>query len=200
MSRYYSPDIDRFLNEDDRLVLCQAGANLFIYARNQPIMNLDDSGNEAIAISGAMVSSNPIGLVLVGLVCAAYILLGTSGSANQSTTPVTTSALLKPPSGSGDINWNFSKHFLKGSAGHGGHDWGKFQPPKDPEGFSRFILPLLKKVVDEGKFVGIDQKHRIDGVLYVFEKYFPEYDDTIVVRVFQDLFGSYHFSNAWPKR
>ena len=200
MSRYYSPDIDRFLNEDDRLVLCQAGANLFTYARNQPIMNLDDSGNEAIAISGAMVSSNPIGLVLVGLVCAAYILLGTSGSANQSATPVTTSAILKPPKSSEDIKWNRSSHYEKGSGEHGGHDWGKFKPPKDSGDFDKFFLPLLKKVIDEGQFVGVDPKHSKDGVFYLFEKFFPEYDDTIVVRVFQDLFGNYRFSNAWPKR
>ena len=48
-SRYYDPEICRFINADDISVLSEGkefinGLNLFSYCNNNPIMNIDDSG------------------------------------------------------------------------------------------------------------------------------------------------------------
>ena len=48
-SRYYDPEICRFINADDISVLSEGkefinGLNLFSYCNNNPIMNMDDSG------------------------------------------------------------------------------------------------------------------------------------------------------------
>ena len=49
-SRYYDPEIGRFINADDISILAEGkdiinGLNLYIYCGNNPIMNTDESGN-----------------------------------------------------------------------------------------------------------------------------------------------------------
>ena len=49
-SRYYDPELGRFINVDDISILSQAkefinGLNLYTYCNNNPIMNTDESGN-----------------------------------------------------------------------------------------------------------------------------------------------------------
>jgi RHS repeat-associated protein len=48
-SRWYDPEVGRFLNMDDLGVIkktreCVSGLNLYIYANNNPVMNADDDG------------------------------------------------------------------------------------------------------------------------------------------------------------
>ena len=48
-SRYYDPEIGRFINADDSSVLSEGkefinGLNLFAYCNNNPIMHSDESG------------------------------------------------------------------------------------------------------------------------------------------------------------
>ena len=53
-SRYYSPEIGRFINTDDTQIAIATmgkvlGANLFAYCNNNPVMNVDYNGNLAIS-------------------------------------------------------------------------------------------------------------------------------------------------------
>ncbi len=50
-SRYYDPQIGRFINADDVSILAEGkdffnGLNLYVYCGNNPIMNTDESGNK----------------------------------------------------------------------------------------------------------------------------------------------------------
>ena len=78
-SRYYSPDLMRFISQDDP-VFSNAqgepiGSNLYAYCLNNPVMNSDPSGHSSgVAIMGGLWalggsnSWNPFGWVIIGVV------------------------------------------------------------------------------------------------------------------------------------
>ena len=78
-SRYYDPEIGRFINADVPEILMLSGltgdilgANLFAYCANNPVMNVDPSGYIYIRFADlwkviAIIGLNPVGATLIGL-------------------------------------------------------------------------------------------------------------------------------------
>ena len=68
-SRYYNPEIGRFINADDIVYMGSDGTllshNLFVYCNNNPVVYMDDSGNSATLITlGIMAVGGLIGAVV----------------------------------------------------------------------------------------------------------------------------------------
>lgn len=68
-SRYYSPEIGRFINTDDTQIAIATqgnvlGANLFAYCNNNPLIYIDPTGN--IAISTCILIGAAAGLIIGG--------------------------------------------------------------------------------------------------------------------------------------
>ena len=173
--------------------------NGFSYCLNSPCKYSDPEGKSEIAINPEFnqllytvaETIPPIAFLLLGLqIVTVYIGMQESKSHIDK-------HMLEPPEESGDIDWSHSNHFLHGSSNHGGHNWNKFTPPDGPARIGEFLLPLLKRVIDEGTIKDF-VSHGRDGIFYVFEYYFPEHGTGIAVSIIQ-LFsdGTYHFSNAW---
>ncbi len=75
-SRYYDPEVGRFINVDDTNILRDTtgtinGANLFAYCNNDPVLNSDPSGREVIVISTAALITAIIA-TFITLVLASY--------------------------------------------------------------------------------------------------------------------------------
>lgn len=75
-SRYYNPSICRFLNVDDTDILeatqgTPLGANLFAYCNNNPVMNVDYSGNNPFVV----IFFGFVLLVVVLIVMIAYCII-----------------------------------------------------------------------------------------------------------------------------
>ena len=60
-SRYYAPELGRFISMDDFAYLASDGnlanANLYVYCNNNPVMLKDDSGNYVSTITGALIGA-----------------------------------------------------------------------------------------------------------------------------------------------
>ena len=198
-SRYYSTTISRFINEDDRLVISFKGSNLYIYTNNNPIAHRDESGHDAVSIDMIYMNSietGPIGWLLAA--CTIALIVISQDIFSQDKLPSASSyKAMSMPDNSDDIDWHHSDHWWKGSQNHGGHNWGKLKPPKDPNDAWNYLLPLMKRVIDEADRISPIATNRRDTAIYIFEKYFPEYDASISVQIFQSLDGTNHFSNAW---
>lgn len=75
-SRYYDPNIGRFINSDTPLILAVDPEtlfqyNTFIYCNNNPIAYVDNSGDSAVAVSAAAVAGGPILAISVSCVVVA---------------------------------------------------------------------------------------------------------------------------------
>ncbi|MCL2323170.1 MAG: RHS repeat-associated core domain-containing protein [Oscillospiraceae bacterium] len=93
-SRYYDPEIFRFINADDFRQLYNApgdilGANVFAYGRNNPVMFVDTEGDcaallagggilifEEVAAVGGANFWNPVGWAILGTVVIAGVAIG----------------------------------------------------------------------------------------------------------------------------
>ena len=93
-SRYYDPEVGRFINGDDRIIVNNSlnEVNLFSYCGNNPVINSDPTGHSIVAIVGL--------IALVG-----GIIAGCTGSTQQSDvtiadkTPIDPSKPSPPSSG-----------------------------------------------------------------------------------------------------
>ncbi len=91
-SRYYDPEMGRFINADDESVLKldqghTSEYSLFVYCLNNPVNAKDDDGMYAVAIgAGVWLASNPVGWVAAGLLLVAgvVIIAGMHYSASRS--------------------------------------------------------------------------------------------------------------------
>lgn len=76
-SRYYSPELRRWLNIDDISYLSPEnidGINLFAYCLNNPVMNVDPDGNSVIATIVALVFGALVG-ALIGAIGGTFVSL-----------------------------------------------------------------------------------------------------------------------------
>lgn len=107
-SRYYDPEIGRFINADGYVSTGQgiSGYNMFEYGSNNPVYNADPSGNFFV----------PVILVAVVVISSCIILSGCSSSNNQSK-PSTTSSSTKSTTSSKKINVGSAKKYKKVKAG-----------------------------------------------------------------------------------
>ncbi len=80
-SRYYDPEMGRFINADDESVLKldqghTSEYSLFVYCLNNPVNAKDDDGMYAVAIgAGVWLASNPVGWVAAGLLLVAGVVI-----------------------------------------------------------------------------------------------------------------------------
>ena len=80
-SRYYDPEMGRFVNADDESILKlnqghTSEYSLFVYCLNNPVNAKDDDGMYAVAIgAGVWLTSNPVGWVAAGLLLVAGVVI-----------------------------------------------------------------------------------------------------------------------------
>ena len=82
-SRYYSPDLMRFISQDDaELSNAQGeplGSNLYVYCLNDPVMNNDFNGHFTIVIAGiAITLKNAINILAIAAITTFLFLYATN--------------------------------------------------------------------------------------------------------------------------
>ena len=77
-SRYYSPDLMRFISQDDPVLSNDQGeplgSNLYVYCLNNPVMNSDPNGHFTIVLAGVAITlGQAIAIAVLGLFIVAYL-------------------------------------------------------------------------------------------------------------------------------
>ena len=78
-SRYYDPELGRFINADEPSMLFETadvtfGANLYAYCLNNPVMYTDKNGHLAeiaIPVAGGLAAAGPVGWIILAIVVVA---------------------------------------------------------------------------------------------------------------------------------
>ena len=195
-SRYYDPISGRFLNADAFASTGQGltGNNMFAYCGNNPVNNVDPTGEtETTTIPGSEYwwlwwlglidgLSPVVNVVVAGACC----LFGFAKFSNK--------ALKQNPQedklDSGDIDWkgndkNRQNHIIKGTDNKHVPGWQKMGI--DPNGKDAWakVLPILKEVIDKGQLVNITLEKK--GFIFWYEMYYVEKGVKLVVKVFVDF-------------
>ena len=63
-SRYYDPEIRRFISADNVVITSLAGTNLYMYCGNNPVNMTDPSGHFAIAVPLVIESLYDLGMTI----------------------------------------------------------------------------------------------------------------------------------------
>ena len=84
------------------------------------------------------------------------------------------------------VKWDLpenNKHHIKFGSKNNPHDWSPFNvDPKDPNSWDK-ILPILKKVVDEGEKIKTDFWKNSEYLVHYYELEFPEFASKVLVKI-----------------
>ena len=202
-SRYYDPEIGRFINADAYAATGQGfvGNNMFVYCLNNPVNYSDQLGELAAAegvIGGvltllpALDGPLPIGEVLTIVGIIGLYLYENIKAEKQAKRVVSNIS-------SASINWNGDKnHILKGTKKKHVNGWKRFGIDPDNDNAWQILLPFLEEVVDEADSVKTTMLS--NGAMYV--QYFKTYVEEgveIMVKIWVDATGTIQkISDAIP--
>ena len=198
-SRYYDPELGRFINADAYASTGQGilGNNMFAYCGNNPTNKFDPSGEltlEAEIFPGLgllplLDGPIPIGDVITLMIFGLLLL----GEQEQETDPGT-----KISSSSIDWEGGDKNHILKGTKGRHIKGWKRFGIDPDGKNAWELLLPILKEVVDKAE--RYETRYLDDGGMNIF--YYKVYVDIgveVMVKIWIDSTGTIQkISDAIP--
>ena len=191
-SRYYDPEIGRFISADSYASTGQGilGTNMYAYCLNNPVNHSDPSGESAVAEglkNGLWILPLLDGPIPLGDIIAVIgffgVLLYEQSQAEDIISTIS----------SDTIDWgaggeNRKNHILKGTKGKHVNGWKRFGIDPDNNNAWGLILPLLEEVVDKADYYTTTTLP--GGAMYI--QYFKTYIDQgvqVMVKIWVDAAG-----------
>ena len=215
-SRYYNPEIGRFINADAYISTGQGllGCNMFAYCSNNPIVRLDPSGY-ASAIADALRTVGLIVSLLDGPSPILDILVATGlilcvipqRPAKPVRRKVTTRpSFVAPPVSmyrisAQSINWGAGNknHILRGTGKLHVAGWRRLGIDPDKNGAWNALLPILYEVVEKADDVACHVAKGNTGYVYTYAKVYIDEGVRVVVSIWVSLSGEIQkLSDAIP--
>ena len=212
-SRYYDPEVGRFINADDIMGVNEDihAYNLFAYCGNNPVNLVDYSGHSSSALKdiGGLAVLGMLASMVAGLgpaaVASAAIVLGVAIASTVDSSDLDDLDDDLDDDLSDQIDWEKPdyNHVLKGSRGtrdFHGPGWRKFGI--DPEGGSDSwlkLVPILKDVLNTGDKISERGIQNGNGARIIeYAKDFVDKGIRVIVRVWERD-GTYRFSDAYNR-